>query len=351
MNELQSAGNYDASISWGRAQEIIASVRFATATPKSQWGGKSMEDRQEWARDFFLADKDVERIILDAVEKACQCAVSKRYDAMLVLGESGSGKSKLAAEIMRILDEAFGRVDPEKTVKPALIVDVPDPCTPTEFCLQLLEALGDPYPRKRPKGTLRRVTARIMRRCEVRAVLLDNFQDIPAKRAHRGILHMNTAIRQLIDRTKCLWIFLGTEDSVPVIDSDKQLIRRVAYRGQLNYFSILRGKEEQKRFMRVLRKIDAWLPLEFESHLHTAYYAARLFFATEGIFDRLIRLLDQAWRHAVECGREQIWRIDLELGFVRENGSCDEADNPFSKHFTVRRLDRAGEPFQFLKAA
>jgi hypothetical protein len=222
-------------------------------------------------------------------------------------------------------------------------VDVPDPCTPAEWCIAMLQSLGDPSPRKRRKSTLAEQVGHMTRQCQVRLIVVDNLQDVPARRRARGIELVGGRLRDLIDFTRCVWLFLGTHAAKEVIDREDQLIKRVAYRDELLYFS-LETPELSREWLILLKRIDEWLPLAESNEKFLQSNSGLLFIASEGVLDRLITLLDRACRHAVEEGRERLSMEDLELSFRTVFGR--NVTNPFDKEFVPRHLNQEGEPYQ-----
>lgn len=296
---------------------------------------------------MFIAHSAAKQIAVDAPKKMELAMAHGRHEVMLVTGGTGSGKTTLTQHIAEQARRLHGRDDAEKTIEPAIILSAPDPCTPRELCVQLLTNLGDPSPRKRERGDLPKVTATLMRQCGVRVVLFDNFQDVPAKRASRGIEQVLVRLRELMDQTDCLWVLLGTKEARMVIRSDLQITRRCPYEAELEYFSV---KTEAKRraFVEVLAQLDRWLPLAERTDIGA--WAANIFIATEGIFDRIVRLLDAAWPQALNGGRERLVRQDFIDAFNFIHGSRPEI-NPFVEGFVHRNLNQRNEPYELLRAS
>jgi hypothetical protein len=98
-------------------------------------------------------------------------------------------------------------------------------------------------------------------------------------------------------------------------------------------------------FAKVVRKLDACLPLAESSDLTSDSTLGPLLSATGGIFDYLVKILDEAMRIAVKDQREHIVRGDLEQAFLYRIGSAYACPNPFDEGFRPRKLDLADEPF------
>jgi len=313
---------------------------------KADWQGLPMAERRQWRRGMFIDHPDVQQVVVDALEYVDYCVEAGESTAMHVIAESGAGKTTLVVELSRILTERFWRDHPEKTIVPALRLQPPTPCTPAELCYAILEALGDPHARRRKHieqtGNLTKLTARMMTECEVRIVLFDNFQDIPSARRARGIEQVGVRLRDLIDASCCVWMFLGTHDSREVINAKSQLLKRVPYSKEIRYFTI--EGNGARFFLRLLERLDEWLPLAESSWVLLKELSGRIFIATEGVLDRLTKLLDNACRCAVRAGREVLVKQDLHAAFAKTFGS--DHPNPFHDAFVVRRLDGPNEPYE-----
>lgn len=327
----------------------MADFSFPEPQEKSSWLGKSVREREAWSIGFYISHPAVEVIFDHCREKLEACNRTGRHDAILVLGGSGSGKSALCVQLLQYGNTRFAREDPQCTICPCLKLDVPDPCTPFEFAIAILEGLGDPRPRgRRNKAETIKAAAMLLRSCGVLLVVIDNTQDIPARRAARGIELVGARIREFIDASNALWIFLGTDDALKVVNSDPQLVRRICYRGCIPYFGI-EDAQSQRVFRVLLRKVDQWLPLAEPSCLIDSKVAGLVHIATEGIFDRLVKLVHRGWIESVRNGREVMTVQDLEKAFVYLYGPAAKEINPFAEQFLVRRLREPGEPFEVLR--
>lgn len=323
----------------------------AQLSSKSRWIGCDADQRQRWLGDFFVAHPAVNRILSDLNEKLDESARSGSASGMFIVGGSGAGKTTLMKHIRCIGEQRFARTEKEREIRPVIVVKIPEPCTPIEVSYAVLEALGDVDPKGRKKKKDTHAAAEMfLRTCDVRLILIDNVQDIPSRRGPRGIELVSTRLRELIDSSYAVWVLLGTQAARKVINSDPQIVKRVGYRASLDYFS-LGTKAEIKVFTRVLEKIDEHLPLSEPSCLIERKNRSRLFLACDGIFDRLIKLVDRGWYLAYRDNREVMTLQDLERAFPYVNGPCHPTGNPFSDVFVARQLHGEDEPFEILGGA
>lgn len=316
---------------------------------KQRWRGRDIFERQEWNKNLFIAYPAVANIVRDVEEKLSECERTGRASGMFIIGGSGVGKTTLMNRLKEIGEQRYARIEEDRTIRPVLCIGVPDPCTPKEFSYAILESLRDPDFRARKKtAEIHQAAENFLTACEVRLILIDNVQDIPARRAKRGVELVSTRLRQFIDKSFAVWLFLGTHDGKQVINSDPQFVKRVSYRATLDYFSVT-DKKGSRLFSQVLEKIDAHLPLAEASCLLDPKTRTRIFLACDGIFDRLIKLVDRAWYEAVKDSRETMTDIDLQHAFEYVYGRCEPEFNPFSEVFKPRQLHLTDEPFEILQ--
>lgn len=324
-------------------------INYPIPPGKRNWIGLSLEERQKWLKPLFIAHPQVQQILSDFALKLEHCERSNTYQAMLIIGGTGAGKTTLTRCMSEIAGKRYRHQDSEKTICPVLQFRVPDPCTPFEFSVSILKALGEEKPRARKnRADTIEAAEKLLHDCEVKVILIDNFQDIPERRSKRGIELVGSRLRNLIDATSAVWVFLGTEAAKTVINSDDQLIRRVGYSTDLRYFST-NTISEKVNFRRLLVELDKWLPLTQRSCLTDPKMAMRMFLATEGIFDRIIQIIDRGWVEAVESGREFMDQHDLEKAFGYVYGPDAASINPFSKDFLIQSLRQKNQPFEHLK--
>jgi hypothetical protein len=312
---------------------------------KKKWAGASEDERATWADNMLIDHPELKAIVGDMCVNLAHVHRSRRSVAMLLLGESGTGKTTLIQELSRRLEAIYGRCDPELTVVPALAFEVPSTCTPNEVCITLLKKLGDPNPEERNRKTLLKATAQLINSCEVRVVLLDNMQDIPSKRGARGVEQVAVRLRDLIDHTHCLWIFLGTKRATEVVDNESQLVKRIPYRARMHYFTIGK-KSDARRFRLLLNRLDEWLPLAESNAELLQKLSGKIFIASGGVLDRLVKLLDRCWVCAFQAGREHLLQQDLLNAHRQLHGP--DIPNPFADDFKIRYLNEENEPFEYL---
>ena len=263
---------------------------------------------------------------------------------LLVLGESGTGKSS----ICRYLVVKYPRrVLPERDVVPALNVSVPAAATIAGLASEILRALGDPDPNS---GTVPTKTHRITtlcRGCSVELLLIDEAQHLHDRGRATTHYMVGDWLKQLIDELSIPTVFLGLPRLEQLLHINEQLRRRFSKRALL----ALGQKAEastQTECLQLFLSLAACMPVPVRtSGIKSFELGERLYFASDGRVAYIKKLLSHALSHALEYQATEILLIDLENAFTQEIWRHGiERLNPFNPDFDFRRLDRAGEPFE-----
>lgn len=311
-----------------------------------QWLGKSIEDRQLWRDSLFIPHPWMKHTIQGIRDKAVRVARTGRSEGVVVLGETGSGKTYM----LDFLSHEFA-VEPDPalyyTPRVFLVLSVPTPCSPLDFSRAVLKALGDPlWRRVRNDNASDRVRGLLID-CKVRFLAIDNFHDVPERRRARGVDQVITWVRELFDAVPAVYILVGNGEADTVINSSTQLKRRFPFQCRLQYQGVQTEKQTHE-FAKLLFEIARRLPLAARQSFVDDAFVGQAFFATSGIIKYLIELFDHAWPLALQRGREQLLATDFEAAFVAQHGQVPEGCNPFAADFEPRLLNRPGEPFHVL---
>lgn len=263
---------------------------------------------------------------------------------LLVLGESGTGKSSLC----RMLEQKYPRqVLVEKDIVPVLYVSVPAAATITSVASEILRVLGDPHP---ASGTAAAKTQRILvlcRACHVELLLVDEAQHMHDRGQISTHYLVGDWLKRLIDDVGIPSVFLGLPRLQQLLTVNDQLRRRFSRRvllalGQNSEMSV------QTECLQLFISLAACLPIPLNyGDYGSAELGHRLFYASDGRVAYIKKLLQSALIHALQNEVAEITPIDLETAFSRDiwwegNGVL----NPFNPEFEFRRLDRGGEPFE-----
>lgn len=260
---------------------------------------------------------------------------------LLITGISGTGKSS----VLRHYQDHFERSDTQDgQVIPVLSVQTPSSPTVKNLAEAILRALGDPAS---SRGTSESKTERIYKffsACHVELLLIDEFHHfLEGSRARRSG-HVTDWLKNLINVTNVGVVLAGLPSCEEALHSNQQLARRFSARLRLEPFGY-ETEESQLEFRGVLAGFQNELPIRTVD-LHEDKTARRLFVATNGIIDYVIKLLEEACDIARVTGATSLDQRIFALAFQEAVWADSPPElNPFSSPQVLRPLTQPGEPF------
>lgn len=263
---------------------------------------------------------------------------------LLVLGESGTGKSTLC----KLLVQKYPRIVlPERDVVPVLHVSVPASATIAAVSSEILRVLGDPDPNR---GTVPARTLRIIvlcRACRVELLLVDEAQHMHDRGKKTTHYLVGDWLKRLIDELGVPSVFLGLPRFEKLLQVNEQLRRRFSRRLWL----ALGHSEEasvETECLQLFVSLATCMPIPLSyGEYGVQEFGQRLFLASDGRVAYIKKLLQSALESALFGDYDQITPRDLEQAFTHDIWREGvERLNPFHINFVFRRLDRAGEPFE-----
>lgn len=263
---------------------------------------------------------------------------------MLILGESGTGKSSLC----KWIKHKYPRFSlPDREVLPVLYVAVPAAATIVSMVEAILKRLGDPSP---TTGTASSKTARLVllcRACRVELILLDEAQHIHDRGQTTTHYMVGDWLKSLIDQIAIPTVFLGLPSLQLLLQVNEQLRRRFSRR-----VCLALGKSDSESIhnecLQLFISLGACLPLPLSSGAYGwDELGMRLYYASDGRVAYIKKLLACALRISLEIQVGEIEPAVLERAFTEELWWEGVGKlNPFNPAFEFRSLDRGNEPFE-----
>lgn len=318
-------------------------MTFAETENKFSWRGKSLSDRRAQVLNIYVNHPQCVHAISEIMRRSERVKDQAIGAALLVICPTGGGKTKLAEVIMaRWPDEE----EVDRTIRRCVYFSVPPKPSSASMSSAALKALGDPLWKKGRSDVLLDRVIHLCRECKTEIILLDNTHDIPERRGAKGIREVGNWLRDIIDSVPAMFVSLGAEQGLDVFKANSQSRRRSPAVVRIDYFDC-NTPRGVARFRRFLHEVDIQLPLAELSNLGEFDITKRIWIATNGVPDYIMKLLMEAIEIVVKNNREKIESDDLKLAFSRlyEDG-CSEI-NPFvCPSSDLRILDQSGEPFE-----
>lgn len=227
---------------------------------------------------------------------------------LLITGPRGQGKTTLCKRYTKQLPR---RIESGKLIVPVLSVGVPVPATIKNLASNILEAFGDPAA---DKGTIANMTMRIWRYtkfCETELFIFDEFQHFIDRDSLKVLHAVSDWLKMLMNDLGKPIVLMGMPKSESILNEaeNEQLGRRFPLREELVLFSWNR-RPQREEFRKFLKMIEEKLPLKEKSNLSDVEIAGRIFEATKGVIDDIMKLIRRATELALKKGFE---RVDHEL--------------------------------------
>lgn len=289
-----------------------------------------IQERKKMIERLYVIYPRIQAILDKFAYCHLHAKIAGEPEGMLLEGSAGMGKTTLCKYYMRDFPE---RVEEERTIVPILMAKVEVPASPKSLVTSLLTALGDPFS---DRGTTVSQTLRLKRlmyECGVELVFLDEFQHFIDKDSKKVLQTISDWLKNLMDSTGKPIILVGMPYSHNILDAEgnEQLQRRFSMRVSLEPFD-WDAVEERDDFRRFLQAVDEKLPLNEWSNLSDTNIAFLLYFASDGVVSKVMRLIRRAASMALDLSRE---RLDIDLFNVAYKECLAAADpnkeNPFNE--------------------
>lgn len=284
--------------------------------------------------EFTLAVREIAR----RHQRGMEAGVA---ESSLLVAQTGSGKTTL----LEYYESRFPRTETNRGTRiPVLRVDTPESPSVKTLGEAVLAAMGDPAA---SKGTASAKTNRIIhffKECGVELLLIDEFQHFYDGQRASEAKRVSDWLKNLINKVGIPVILAGLPRSIAVVNANPQLRRRFGAPHYMKPFGF-DNQEEQLEFRGVLNGIQSRIPVPC-TDLSEANMAQRFYFASHGLLDYVVKIIDDAVSRASIVSGEQLTQKSFEASFKRTIW-LDAPDhlNPFSKGATLRLLNRTLEPF------
>lgn len=261
--------------------------------------------------------------------------------ALLIVGQSGCGKSTL----LKYYLEQFPRGRTGRKIQiPVLRVPTPEAPTVKSFSEAFLVALGD---LAATKGSAAIKTQRIIyfiRECEVDLIMVDEFHHFCDSNSQER-RRVTDWLKNLLNECNKPVVLFGLPRAISALYANEQLRRRFAAPYYYREFGF-RTAEEQALFRGVLKHFQDQATVRFDCHLSHPEVAMRFHFATNGLIDYVVKILDDAAARFDPTKSSGVGLEALEASFKSQIWSdVPLALNPFNPNAKPRRLDQTHEPF------
>jgi DNA transposition AAA+ family ATPase len=262
-------------------------------------------------------------------------------EGLLIFGQHGSGKSTAISHYLK----QFPRKRISGITKiPVLLAITPE--TPSVVALSdvLLSSLGDPLATRGTAATKLNRIVHFFKECGVEMLILDEFHHFyDTHRVQEG-RRVTDWLKNLMNLTGICVVLVGLPRSIAALNANPQLRRR--FRSPLHHreFGFV-GKEAQYEFCALMHALEQCLPVRFEPPLSEPSTAIKMYYATQGLIDYVIKILDDAVASSDRKTGQVLGVQQLVTAFKRQVwAECPDWINPFLAE-KLRLLVQPREPF------
>jgi hypothetical protein len=254
------------------------------------------DERIEWIRsdrwvNFGMAERALRRL-----EDLLAYPRGDRMPCMLIFGDTGIGKTKVIAKFVRDHPPVF---DHGTGIARTPVVAFQMPAQPDEdqFYDELFGALGAAKGGGRIEGT-RRHCRELLRAMGTRLLIIDEVHAMLAGTYRQQRIFLNT-IRFLANDLRMPLVCAGTDEARQAILTDAQLAER------FDALELPRWRDDDA-LRRLLASFAAILPLRRRSSLDSPALRKRVLAISDGVTNRIFRLIEVVAVNAVKSGAERI---------------------------------------------
>lgn len=239
-----------------------------------------------------------------AYEKACKrLEMCFRYATrggepmcMAIVGESGTGKSRVLEEFER--DHAPNRTR-EGLYVPVLRIKTPSKPTVKGLVEEMLNKLDDPASKRSSEQKMTARLRKLLVACGTKVVCVDEFQHFRDKASDKVAHHVADWLKVLADESKVALVVAGLPVCRSIINHNEQLARR--FRGVISMPRFRwegtdeGGKDNREEFVAILNTFDDRIRTRFDMpELGSEEMAFRCYCACGGLMGYLVNILHQA---------------------------------------------------------
>ena len=269
---------------------------------------------------------------------------TKNPPCLAILGDTGAGKTTL---VDTWLEKAplRGMETPEGSIIPYLYVLVPSSPKKKGAVAAFLRALHDPNPSRGTEWDMISRVHRLIKRCKVRVIFVDEFQHLMDKDTQKVVHAIADFLKDIINQAHVPLVLTGKlGEAEPILEANSQLGRRVGTPLVLRPFEWDRNRPETiKEFRTLMRDIDRALPLDL-SNLQDEEMAFRFFYASDGYLGWIMEIIREAAIRAIDTDCHCLNMPLLAAAYEARLAGTEMGDgkvNPFSTaNFTQATVDQ-----------
>jgi hypothetical protein len=230
-----------------------------------------------------------------------------RASGLVIMGEPGSGKTKIAHSIVRrAMADASAR---ERNAVPVVMISMTGARDARTLFNRILEALGAPDSSRMRMADKEQLVLHLLEGAGTRLLIVDEIQDVLSSTTRRQRAALDT-LKLIMNELGMTILCLGVKEAAQAMQCDPHLNARFDYKA-------LPPWKQNQEFRSFLMSIERSQPLRKASDLASPKIMLPLMRKTKGNLAKIMRLLNHAAVFAVLSHEERITPILLDEAEVK----------------------------------
>lgn len=274
-------------------------------------------------KQVFVRSPDVDQFVSRCLWMVQKHPGTREGDIILVLGDTGSGKSALMRALQRQATAEFGKAGSKC---PAPRFAMPSPCTARAISREMRRAVGDPAGGGTAPENLDVLSA-LYPLLGVRLSIIDEAHNMGEDRGNLSD-SKRRFLKRAVNDLKSIMVLAGCPELEPMVLSDPELARRVKWKYPVRLFdaNVPQDMQDWRMFMGGLDRATGLK----ESNLASPDTARRILLSVSGRRGVCFEFVDLARDLAIEYGAEKIEEEHLAEAFLFYIAKGDSRiENPF----------------------